>query len=409
MILSHEIKLDPTSSQVEYFKKACGVSRFVYNWGLWNWNESYRKGEKTSGFILNKKFNKIKHSEFPWSNEVHRDCTLRPFFNLQNAFNYYFDNVKKGEEKGYPKFKKKGYCKDCFYISNDRISFNSKRVNIPRLGWVKMKEELRFSGKIMFAYVKRVADKWFVCVSVDVGDNHKKERKSDNVVGIDLGVKNTLTLSNGEILNGPKPLRKNAVKFRRLHKSVSRKQKGSNNREKAKIKLTKCYYKTACVRKDFLHKTSTKICCENQAIGLEGLNIDNMKRNHTLAKAISDEGWGYLRYFLTYKSKIYNNEITLHDRFYPSTKTCSHCGNVKSAFSLDERVYCCEKCGIELDRDLNAAINLKPTVGHTERKACGQDVIPKQLGYSGRSKNPTKERQDHAVRKSCVNLVCQNS
>jgi len=373
MILAHRIQLDPTFKQVRYFVQASGTHRFVSNWALAEWNRLYEAGEKPDGMKLRKSFNSRYPKEFPWISELHRDCHSQPFNDLQVAFSRYF----KGEAK-HPVFKKKGE-HDSFYVANDIISLDESRVRIPRLGWVRMTEPLRFAGKIMSARVTRTADKWFISVQVDIGDPAQSgqwERISDGTVGVDLGIKHAVVTSDNEVFDGPKPLKKNLEKLKRLQRQHARKQKGSKNRHKLTMRLARLHAKIANIRKDFLHKVTTKICRENQTIVLEDLNVAGMIKNHKLARAIMDIGFGEFRRQVEYKSGLYGNTLILADRFYPSSKLCSKCGHKKEDLTLKDRTYCCEACGAEIDRDLNAALNLRNLSTLGLRGASGGDLPP---------------------------------
>ena len=360
MTLAHQIRLNPTCKQEAYFRRACGTARFTYNYALQAWKEAYELGEKPSGRSLRAKFNSIREAEFPWSFEVHRDCTARPFDNLQRAFTSFFRRLKEGKKPGYPRFKKRGI-RDSFYVANDKLTLNRRTVKLPLIGTIKMREALRFQGKVLGATVKRIADGWFLSVQVDVGD-YQKDRIAEGIVGVDLGLKSSVTLSDGTVIQGPKPLRSALRKLKRESRWHSRKVKGSNNRRKASLKLARVHRRVSWIRNDFLHKLTSKLCRENQAIGIEDLAVGNLSRNHHLALGILDEGWAEFRRQLEYKSLIYGAYIQVFPRFYPSSKTCSNCGLVKDSLPLSERVFRCGGCGFTCDRDVNASLNLVPTV-----------------------------------------------
>jgi len=222
-----------------------------------------------------------------------------------------------------------------------------------------MWEELRFEGKVLGATVSRTADQWHISVQVEIGEVHK-QRIADGVVGVDLGIKATATLSTGEVVQGPKALGNNLKRLRRLSRCHSRKQKGSNNRRKSVMKLARLHNRIANIRSDYVHKLTTRLVSENQAVGIEDLCVKNMVRNHKLARRIVDEAWGQLRWQLTYKAPMYGAEIVVHDRWFPSSKTCSDCGHVLKKLPLSVREWACPTCGVVHDRDVNAAINLKP-------------------------------------------------
>ena len=171
MILAHKIRLKPNKSQTEYFQRAAGVSRFTYNWALSEWKRQYEAGEKPSPFGLKKQFNQIKREQFPFVVDVHRDCTSQPFANVGKAFTNFFRRLKQGvDQLGYPKFKSKKRSRPSFYIANDQFGVDGCAIRIPRLGWVKIAEPLRFQGKLMSATVGRDGDCWYVSIGVDVGE-----------------------------------------------------------------------------------------------------------------------------------------------------------------------------------------------------------------------------------------------
>lgn len=357
MILAHKIRLVPTDDQEDYFRGACGTSRFVYNEALTMWKTAYKAGEKPSGRALKKKFNVDKYERWPWLKDIHRDAHARPFDDLQNAFQQFFRRIKTGEKPGYPKYKKKGKSKDSFYCASDKVRFKGKQVRLPKIGWIKMQETLRFEGNVLGATVSRDADQWHISVQVDMAEV-RKERTGDAVVGVDLGIKASATLSTGEVIEGPSALNKNLKKLKRLSRRHSRKVKGSANRKKSAMKLARLHLRIVNIRQDHTHKVSTRLVSENQAVGIEDLAVRNMVKNRKLARRIVDEAWGGFRRQLSYKASMYGTEIIVHDRWYPSSKKCSDCGYVLDKLPLSFREWVCPDCGVVHDRDHNAAINL---------------------------------------------------
>jgi putative transposase len=305
---------------------------------------------------LRKQFNAIRREQFPWTYDVHRDCTSQPFANLQKAFVKFFEKIN-----NHPKYKKKNR-HDSFYMANDKFNLYGTCVRIPVLGWVKTREALRFTGKIMGAVVKRIADAWFLVVQVDV-EHPERTRVADGLVGVDLGIKTTATLSTGEQIQGPKALRKAQEKLRRKDRQFSRKTKGSQNSKKAQILLARLHRKVAWTRNDFLHKLTSRLCRENQTVVIEDLNVKGMVKSHKLAKTIYDEGWGELRRQLEYKAPLHGGRVVVADRWFPSSKRCSQCGHVVEKLGLNVRTLCCPACGFICDRDHNAALNLKQIGG----------------------------------------------
>lgn len=343
---SHIIQLKPNNQQATYFEKACGCQRFVYNWGLAAWKKAYEAGDKPTGRGLKKQFNAIKHTEYPWITEVSKCITDSGFENLNRAFQNFF-RTKSG--KAYPKFHKKGV-KDSFTVDNTKFVVDGKKIRIPKLGWVRMTEELRFDGKLISATVKKRASKWFVSIAVEITD--VSESQASGAVGIDLGIKTLATLSDGTVFENPKTYYKYDKQLRRAQKSLSRKKKGSKNRAKAKLKLSKLHYRINCVVDDHIHKMTRHVADNYHTVILEDLNVKGMLKNRHLSKAVSRSNFHKIRRFLQYKCE----DVRFVDKFYPSSKTCSSCGRIKD-MSLHLRVYECE-CGLSLDRDLNAARNI---------------------------------------------------
>ena len=350
--LAHTIRLYPTESQETFFKKACGCARVSYNYGLAEYQKQRKNGLKPKITEIKKQFNQEKKTLFPWMYETNKDANQQPFANLQTAFTRFFNHQSR-----YPKFKKKGV-KDSFYISNDKFSVDGKKFNIPKLGWVKGAEELRFKGKIASATVKRKADYWFVVISVET-DKTFTTCENQAVVGVDLGIKTLATLSDGKVLEAVKPLRARLDRLKLLQRWASRKVKGSSNRHKANRKVAKVHYQVACLRKDILDKLTTCLCENYQVIVIEDLNVAGMVKNHCLALSLVDCGFGEFRRQLDYKSLLHGNTIIVADKWFPSSKKCSGCGHVRETLLLSEREYACECCGLVIGRDLNAAINLR--------------------------------------------------
>ena len=350
--LAHPIRLYPTKAQEVFFRKACGASRVSYNYGLQEYKKILDNKGKPKILEIKKQFNKDKKALFPWMSETNKDANQQPFTNLQTAFNNFFK-----KRACFPRFKKRGI-DDSFYISNDRFSVDKNKYKVPKLGWVKGAEELRFHGKITSATIKRRANYWFVVVSF-LTEKTFMTCENQEVVGVDLGIKTLATLSNGLKIDSKNPLRRKLQKLKHLQRKLSRKVKGSSNRKKQIMRVAKLYYEISCIRKDCLDKLTTYLCKNFKVICIEDLNVKGMLKNHKLALSISDMGFGEFKRQLEYKNKQYDNQILLVERFYPSSKTCSCCGHVKDTLLLSERAYFCENCGEVIDRDLNAAINLR--------------------------------------------------
>lgn len=237
-----------------------------------------------------------------------------------------------------------------------------------------MRESLRFAGKIMSATVSRVADRWFVSITVDtVDDSHLPQAENQGAVGVDLGVAALATLSTGEAIDGPKPHTALLARLQRLSRSLSRKQKGSANRKKAKSKLAKLHARIAAIRSDALHQLTTNLTRRFHTIGIEDLNVRGMIKNRHLARSVADMGFFEFRRQLEYKAAMRGGQIVVADRFYPSSKTCSACGHKLEVLPLSVREWTCPTCATRHDRDVNAATNLKNMAVSSTVSACGEE------------------------------------
>ncbi|MCL6618323.1 MAG: transposase [Thermomonas hydrothermalis] len=387
--LSHKIALRPTPEQVDYFKRACGTARRVWNWALAEWNRQYEAGRKPNAMALKKQFNAIKYRDpewldengQPWIKTIHRDAHAQPFKNLERAWTRFFKDLREGKEAFEPKFKKKGRCRDSFYVANDKFQVIGTVIRLPKVGEVAMTEALRFDGKILGATVSRTADRWCVAIQVEVPDHiFHRHRTGNGIVGVDLGVKAAMTLSSGETIAAPKPLkaalRRLKIRSRRVSRKVeaakvaagfapnARLPKGtrlpiSNNRRKSARTLARLHMRVANLRVDFIHKLTTRLCRENQAVVIEDLHVKGMLANDRLARAISDVGFGMIRSQMEYKANRYGTRLVIADRWYPSSRLCSVCGWKNEALTLSDRAWTCPECGTRHDRDLNAARNLE--------------------------------------------------
>jgi len=357
---AHRIALKPNNVQATYFKKACGVSRFAYNWALTEWTRQYEAWKadpnlpKPSEFTLSRQLNAIKREQFPWMLEVTKCAPQIAILHLGQAFKNFFAGRAK-----YPKLRKKGR-HDRFTLSNDQFKVEGSRIRIPRLGWVRMRQPLRFSGKIMSATISCKADRWFVSITVDTSDtSHLPKAENQGVVGVDLGVSVLATLSTGEKIAGPKAHTKMLSRLQMLSRSLSRKQKGSANREKARIKLARMHARIHDIRQDALHKLTTGLTSRFHTIVIEDLNVSGMVKNQHLARHIMDMGFYEFRRQLEYKAAMRGGQVVVVDRFFASSKTCSACGHKLNDLPLSAREWTCPECGTTHDRDVNAAINLK--------------------------------------------------
>jgi putative transposase len=386
MILVHRVRLDPNELQEEYFRRACGTARFAYNWALAEWENAYAASETMNEASLRKLLNSIKAEQYPWMLDVTKNAIQQAIKNLGIAYKNFFDDLKKykrGELKWKkvrkPKFKKKGKSRDSFRADNgpdklhpNAVEVDGYRIKLPVIGWIRMREEIRFSGRILSVMISRQADRWFASVAVEV-EHIVPERIDVNTAGVDLGITMLATVAGKdgvEKIEAPKPLKRLLGKLKRLNRSLHRKIKGSCNRAKAKTKLARLHARISDIRSDALHKLTTHLIRAYRVIGIENLNVAGMFKNHCLARAIADLGFHEFRRQLEYKAKLYGSNVVIVDQWFPSSKLCSDCGFKAESMPLSTREWTCANCGEAHDRDANAAYNLR-TAASSAVAACG--------------------------------------
>jgi putative transposase len=378
---AYKTELDPNNRQRTLLLKSAGAARWAYNWALHRKIESYEEtGKSPTGVDLNRELNVLKKRSLeeggvPWMYEVSKWSPQGALQNLDRAFDRFFRRCRTGTRKvGFPKFKsKKNGIGNFTLIGSIRVK--KARIQLPRLGSIKLKEKgyLPIDGtagiKILYATVSEKAGRWYV--SLTVGQEIPDPIITDtHVVGVDVGIKELATTSDGEVFENPRAYKKAQRRLRFLQKEVNRKQKGSKNREKAKIRVAKQHQRTANIRRDNQHKASTAIVKSAGVIVLESLNVQGMLKNRKLSKALSDASISEFFRQLKYKAKWAGKQVIEANRWYPSSKTCSSCGSIKDALGLGERTFSCDSCGFVLDRDLNAAINLRNLAGSFPVTAC---------------------------------------
>lgn len=386
---SVKVRLELNDKQMTLAFKHSGVARYAYNWGKSICDEAIQNKEKRPSAIdLHKKFVAEEKSTKKWLYEVSKCSPQQALRNLDEAYRRVF----KVKGSKYPVFKKKGQ-RDSFYLDGI-FHINRNKIKVPIFGWIKCSEVL-IDCEIKNVIISRTANHWFI--SFKVPFEPTVTEKTKGVVGVDLGIKTLATISDGKIFEAVKPYKKNKQKLKILQRKVSKKQKGSKNRKKAAEKVAKLHYRISCIRKDAIHKLTTYLAKNHSEVVIEDLNVRGMSKNHKLASAILDGGFYEFRRQLEYKGKWYGCTVKVVDKFYPSSKICSCCGNKKSELKLSERTFTCEVCGFSMNRDLNAALNLEKMAGSYPVSACG---VPNQLNtsvYSGTMKqegNSIQYRKD---------------
>ena len=369
---THKIALDPNNKQRTWFAQQCGYARFAYNHALADFKLALANGEFLSASKLNERFNVAKQA-FAWTKTQDQVVANRSIFvNLSAAIGNWVSKRAR-----FPKFKKRGK-KDAFTTNNQSVQVEGKRIKLPKIGWVKMFQSLRWTGKILKVTISRTAHRWFVSITVDTEDTEAVDNSTHPVVGIDVGINTLATCSDGSKYDNPRPLKRYERKLTRAQRRLSKRVKGSQNWISQKRKVARIHYRIACIRNDAHHKATTAIVNKVSAIGIETLKVTNMLKNKKLAKAVSDTALGGFLSKLKTKAETLGIPVTEASQFYASSKTCSSCGHKKKNLTLSERTYHCSQCDVSIDRDVNAAINLRNVaVGHTETEnACGVQVRP---------------------------------
>lgn len=360
MITSAQKIMLITSNAIGHkFNCACGCARVAYNWARLSWIEKKKQGiASVTTADLRKEFNANKTE---WMYESPKDAMDQAIKNFGIAKNRHYDNPK---QFGFPK-KKKFSSKRSFYISNDKAKLIGKnRIKLPKIPKpVRLAEPVCpecLSGKINNYVISKGSNgKWYVSISYTYDETKiGNETPNNGIVGIDMGVKTLMQLSTGESVGNPRILHKHSLALKRYQRQMKRRRKGSSKYKRVKKKFNKKNTYVANYRKDLIHKATTEIVRNNSIIAIEDLNVKGMLKNHSLASAISDCGFGTIRSFLEYKCDKYGSLLLKVGRFFPSSKKCSECGHVKENLSLSEREYVCEHCGVVLDRDKNAAVNI---------------------------------------------------
>jgi putative transposase len=368
IIRGFKTEMKPNDRQRTLFLQHAGCARFAYNWGLERCIRARENGEKKpSAMELHRQLNAIKESEFPWMYESSKCAPQEALRNLDKAYENFFRNCKRKKrgKKGFPRFKSRSRGIGNFRLTGS-IRASETHVTLPRIGAVRLKEHgyLPTSDddvRVLSATVSEKAGRWFVSLQVEIESQDPPPPEDDDrpIVGVDLGIKQLATCSDGTTFENPRALESKLMKLRRLQRSLSRKERGSENRRKAARRVAKLHWRISNVRRNALHEVTTWLTENHSAVVIEDLNVSGMMKNRRLARAISDVGFHEFRRQLEYKGEWYGCEIIVADRFFPSSKTCSDCGAVNEALTLSDREWVCVGCGSIHDRDLNAAVNLK--------------------------------------------------
>lgn len=361
-LLAHKIEIRPNAAQRDYIDRAMGVRRHAYNQLLAHFGNKEIKWSKAAGYEY---FIKIIRPQFEFYGEVSGRVSRNAIEDLDNAFKHFFRRVReiklRGKGKfGFPAFKKKGEGDSFSLREAPKFDVAGRLLRLEKCpGRIKMRQQLRFLGKTKQVTISKVAGRYFAAILVEAINYNAKDGDKMPVIGVDLGLKSLAVVSDGTIIPANQKLKANLRRLQRRQRALSKKQRGSNREAKAKLSVARLHERIVNQRKAVLHEASDLLTRKAHAIVLEDLNVSGMAKNRRLSRAVSDAGLRALRTMIEYKSAFRGVTITIADRFFPSSKTCSGCGCVKQDLTLADRIFQCNDCGFEIDRDLNAAINLK--------------------------------------------------
>ncbi|QXM07403.1 RNA-guided endonuclease InsQ/TnpB family protein [Crassaminicella indica] len=389
MIRTYKVMLKPNNKQKTKLFECAGVSRWAYNWTLGRQKENYKNGGKfLNDSVLRKELTQLKKTEeHKWLNEYSNNITKQAIKDACNSYKRFFNGYSE-----FPKFKSKKRTKPSFYQDIEKIKFTdthvkleklttSRKKNRQKLNWIKLSEKDRIPTGENIKYINpRVTFdglNWWISVGIE--EEIEIEDKETEPIGIDLGVKDLAIISNGnkyKNINKSLKMKKLIKKYKRLQRQISRKYEmnktkiegGENRYEyhktkniiKAENKLKKLYRKIKGLRDNYIHHITTSLVkAKPKYIVIEDLNVSGMLKNKKVSRAIQEQSLREFRRQLEYKCNWYEVDLIIADRYYPSSKMCSSCGNVKSDLKLSDRKYICDNCGLEIDRDFNASLNLR--------------------------------------------------
>lgn len=378
MYIRQNYRIYPTKLQQLTLNQWLGQGRFVWNYMLSLNIATYDRDKKfVFGYDMNNLLPALKKQPGTcWLSEIPSQCLQQKCQDLDTALKQSFK--KNQNKKGFPKFKSRKFDESGIRFPN--FKFEGNRIVLPKMkGGIKIKLHRPLLGKKEAITVsKDKIGRFFVSILVKIDDQIKYVEEINNAIGIDLGLKSFAVTSDAEIIENPKFYRKAEKKLTKIQRSHFRKLKGSSNREKARVKLAKTHKIITNQRKDFCNQVASSIAKNNDLIAIEDLNVKGMMKNHNLAKSVADVSWGQFISALKWQAHKRGKYLVEINRWYPSSKTCSCCSGHKADLTLTDRVYVCPDCGFEIDRDLNAAINILQegirqhnTVGTTEINACG--------------------------------------
>ena len=369
MILAKKVRIYPTKEQEQKLWQSVGTARFIYNYTLAKQEENYKNGGKfISDGIIRKELTQLKKSELIWLNEVSNNVTKQAVKDACNAYKRFFKGLAKK-----PKFKIRKKSKPSFYNDTSKLKVKEKKVLIEKVGWIKTNEQIPIDVKYNNPRVTYDNKYWYISVGVEV--DKKQEELTDISLGIDLGLKDLAVCSDGKVfknINKTKEVKNLEKRLKQKQRQISRKyeinkiKKGGScqfiktkNIEKLENTTKLMHRKLTNIRDNYIHQVTTSIVKNKPyRIVIEDLNVYGMIKNKHLSDSVRKQCFNKFRQYITYKAELYGIGLVIADRFYPSSKTCSECGSIKKDLKLKDRVYRCPHCGVVIDRDYNASLNL---------------------------------------------------
>ncbi len=363
---AYKTEVDVNDKQRTLLVQCAGVARWAWNWGLARRRQEYEAtGTSSNAIEQHRQLNELKATVYPWLYNYSKCIPQEALRDLDRAYQNFFRRMKNGEQPGFPRFKSRKNAIGSFRLTG-AIRVTETRIKLPRIGWLKFKERgyIPTNGiHILSVTVSELAGRWFV--SVQCREEIETTTATGEPIGVDLGIKDLAVTSDGRRFEHPKPLKNAQRKVKRLQRELSRRKKGGKNREKTRKKIASVHQSIANIRRDTLHKVTSAIIAKTKSdserpsvVVLEDLNVSGMLANHCLAQAIADVGFAEFRRQLTYKCLWNGSALMVADRFFPSSRLCRYCGCINAELTLSDREWTCA-CGAVLDRDENAAINLK--------------------------------------------------
>ena len=413
---AYRFALDPTASQQRRLASAVGGARFAYNWGLELVKR--RLDERAAGHdvqvpwtlpALRRDWNRAKHQAAPWWADNSKEAYSSGLDGLTRALKNWSDSRsgrRNGRPVGFPRFKRRGRRDACRFTTGAiRVLADRKHVQLPRLGIIKTHESTRKlarhlergTGRILSATITRTAGRWSVAFTCELTRQLPTSNGRVSTVGVDVGIRHLAVLSTGEQIPNPRPLERLQRRRRRLQRQWNRQDRQrlasgrthpGRRQQQTRRRIAVVEARAACIRRDALHKLTSRLVAEHGTVVVERLNVTGMLRNRHLARAISDAGFAQLRRLLAYKTIWSGARLVQADPFFASSKTCSACGAARATLRLDERTFRCHNdgCGLVLDRDLNAARNLADLVVDLEATE-PQNNIPAVAGSGPETTN----------------------